>query len=732
MAWTDQGKVVGLLQTVMKLGCSVRWWQTQVAQMNGVAILCAAISICGGSRDGVAGEVAGPLFLQNTGHRVEVDAQHGRLLRLVDRKGEIDLKSRAEQAENFRLRLPLPEDAHHCVYGKDQKLSRVETSADTLELHWDGPLTDARGVEYDLAVTMWIELRGEAVQFRFAVTNRTQLQLREVWYPAIGGLMDFARPNGTNACTLNPPPHTRRIPKRSGRFTEGFGQHLVGYPSQNMGFVQIHDPNRNRGLYLGAHDPVDRFKGFLFLEQGQGDDADVTAWLIHYPFTPPGGTFVGAPYVTQFHDGDWVQAGRDIYRPWFIRTFGLMKPEDDWIRQNSFFQMIMIMLPEGNVNYTIKQIPQLARDGLKYGLTSLQIAGWQRGGHDNGYPYYEPDPRLGTWDDLKRALSECHKLGVKVYFFANLHVNNLDTEWYQRELKNYDFEMMSGHATWVDGWGMGTLASRMKLTTPLMAFADASFPGLADKELSYFKRLAEVGADGLHLDKCYQTPLDFNPRSPLSPDRAPWEGTTRLAERITRECRAIHPDFRISWETTYDRLLSYGAATWWAGNMSVARRIFPELAETVGLYQPYDYLGVNDAVRNGYAVMVAPYQFNRSMDCEPWRGLAGYIRDVKKIRDELADYVFTGEQLDPGEVAFGDGEKPASIEYAVYRNLKNRGRACILTNRGSTAATANFAGFSGDRLAGVRVYRPGQSPARARVPVSITVESERIVFVVED
>ena len=48
----------------------------------------------------------------------------------------------------------------------------------------------------------------------------------------------------------------------------------------------------------------------------------------------------------------------------------------------------MIMLPEGNINYTIKDIPQLARDGLKYGVRSLHISGWQRGGHDNGYPYY--------------------------------------------------------------------------------------------------------------------------------------------------------------------------------------------------------------------------------------------------------------------------------------------------------------------------------------------------------
>ena len=74
----------------------------------------------------------------------------------------------------------------------------------------------------------------------------------------------------------------------------------------------------------------------------------------------------------------------------------------------------LVMLPEGNINYRFHQIPQLARDGLKYGVAALQIAGWQRGGHDNGYPYYEPDPRLGTWAELEEAIRQCHAMGVRV------------------------------------------------------------------------------------------------------------------------------------------------------------------------------------------------------------------------------------------------------------------------------------------------------------------------------
>jgi len=185
-------------------------------------------------------------------------------------------------------------------------------------------------------------------------------------------------------------------------------------------------------------------------------------------------------------------------------------------------------------------------------------------------------------------------------------------------------------------------------------------------------------------------------------------------------------------ETTWDRSLSFGASTWWAGNMSNARKVFPELVETVGLYQPYDYVGVNDAVRNGHAVMVAPFHFNRSMDAEPWRGLAAYIRDIKKVRDELSGYVFTGEPVEAAEARLNLNQLPVGVDYAVYRNPANGKRACILTNRGLKAATVTFEGFGQYGGGPARVWRPAEAPRAVALPAPIIVESERLAFVVED
>ncbi len=692
-----------------------------------LAFICASAGLTARGAESASVPPPTNLVLENSLYRLEVDPLHGRLLRLLDKAGKVDLVSPPAMAENFRLYLPTPADARNFVAGKDQSLSRHENTAGALTLHWAGPMTDQHGAAHKLSAAMRVLLEGESVVFYFSMTNGTGLTVREVWYPAIGGLLGFGPADARASTTLSPPPHDAK------RFTRPFGGYALHYPSMNMGFVQVDNRAIHRGMYLGAHDPVARFKTFSFTETRQGDAANVTGWLMHYPFTKPGATFEGSPFVVQFHPGDWIAGGRQIYKPWFAKQFGLMKPKDDWIRQQSFFQMIMIMLPEGNINYTIKQIPQLARDGLKYGVTSLQIAGWQCGGHDNGYPYYEPDPRLGTYDDLKEAIRQCHELGVKVYFFANLTVNNMDTTWYRSELKDYNFEGLHGHPCWVAGWGMGTLASRMGLTTPLMSFADTSFPKLADAHLGYFKRLAEIGADGVHLDKTFPQPINFNPRVVMSPDESPWEGTIRLVERIDRECRAIHPDWRMSFECNWDRLLSFGDATWWAGNMSTARKIFPELVETVGLSAPYDYITVNDAVRKGHAIMVDPHDFCTSMDDPSFRGLAGYIREVKKIRDALADYVFTGEPIDASEAEFAqDQPRPAGLDHAVYRHLTTGKRACILSHRGAAEGLVVLNGFKPAGRGKVSIYRPGNEPVLLDLPASITVGAERVVFVVEN
>ena len=292
--------------------------------------------------------------------RVEFDSTHGTIQQVLDKVGPVELHSKPELAENFRLLVASPDGPASYVLGKDQQLTKADVSPDRLTLHWNGPMHDAQGRSHTIQAAMTIVLTGPAVEFQFQMANRTEHVVQEVWFPGIGGLFEWGSAGGRGDATLNPPPHHTKQIRRP------FGVASINYPGQNMGFIDIGNPTSGRGLYFGSHDPIAQFQDISLCGDGAGESSNLVFHLMHYPMIPAGGRFESGPFVwCSSTTATGSRAGKKIYRPWFEKTFGLMTPDRDWIRQHSFFQFIMLMLPEGNINYTIAEIPQLARDGLQ-------------------------------------------------------------------------------------------------------------------------------------------------------------------------------------------------------------------------------------------------------------------------------------------------------------------------------------------------------------------------------
>ncbi len=127
-----------------------------------------------------------------------------------------------------------------------------------------------------------------------------------------------------------------------------------------MAFVSVTNTSRNCSLYLGAHDLRARSKQWQFenVKGTEGDDVAVS--LVHHPFIQPGDAWRGSPWILSFCEGDWVNAG-EIYHGWFEKAFGIRPLEHDWIRRENCFQIVMMMLPEGNINFRFRDVPDLAR-----------------------------------------------------------------------------------------------------------------------------------------------------------------------------------------------------------------------------------------------------------------------------------------------------------------------------------------------------------------------------------
>ena len=699
--------------------------------------------------------------LENAFYRVEVDAERGLIERLLDKESKVELISERRLADNFRLLLPLPDLEANYILGREQKLHALERSEMDLTLTWVGPLRNARG-SFDIDVVLKIYFAGQTVQFRLDLRNKTPYAVAEVWYPILGGITGIGNRKDTREMIpfRGQSTETNLFSKFEGRSPSGglgmtYVEAFWSYPyPMPMPWVSLYNQTLDRAMYFACHDAISRYKSVRFeLHPGIGgrqyggnwprdDERDAKIPLgvkLHwafYPYSQAGAAFEGPPVVLQFHRGDWHDSAQ-IYRRWFTSQFPILDFSKSWMRREIAFVDTMLLLPEGNLILKFKDIPEWAKDTLAYGVKSVLVSGWSVGGHDGSYPYYEPDPRLGTWDDLAASVRECHRLGLKVYFFVNIQPVRAGTEWYRRELHRYLCMDKWGVPYAVTGWGMGTLAARLGYTRPPILNACSGIPAFRQIIVGKIVKLAQIGADGVHIDKLWPGPgLDFNPLSTLAPDQATSEGRLLAVAEILKACRAINPDFAISNESAWDRTLVYSTVAWaWHDNVKdhvpVLKYTFPEWLPGLVAPQPYDYTPVNNAVRYGYQIFLGPgnYIAPDSMAWAPMRPLSRYVQEVIGILEGLKDTIHFGEFLDNQLTRV---EIPEDTRFSTFRNPKTGKRACVLVNLGEVTREAVVAGFDDNENGPVRIYQPFEKARGAKLPAPVTIPSERLAIVAEE
>ena len=394
----------------------------------------------------------------------------------------------------------------------------------------------------------------------------------------------------------------------------------------------------------------------------------------------------------------------------------------------------MFLLPEGNVKVPVLRHPAVGTHLAKsYGIQSLLISGWNVGGHDGGYPQYTPDPRLGTWEDLRHGIEECHRLGMKVFFFANVQPADAGTEWYREELFKYRFESKYGDPQ-NSGYGMGSLGARIGFTRRPLQKMSSGIPEFRQIVVRQMEQLARIGADGIHLDKLCPGSMNFNPLLKMSPDRAVSEGQLAAVQEIQTACGGINPDFSISAECPWDRLLPFTGVGWaWhptgGEHVPVLKYTFPQVyLPTMSVTQPYDYTAVNNALRYGYQIFAGPGNYTEPMDYPPFRPLANYIKEAIRLRQSLKDTIYSGEFLDTLEASV---ESAGHTGYGVFRNTSTGKRACVLVNYDRDPREVSLKSFDGDTSGAVEVHQPFASPSSRKLPVTLRIPGERFAVVIE-
>jgi len=627
-------------------------------------------------------------------------------------------------------------------------------------LQWDGPLENSKG-NFDICVRQFIDLLGEVVTFRIEVENHTAYRLAEVWHGFLGGLTGMGDRADTQTIIplkgwANSTSLFQQFPETMGVGAFGgmrFPEFYYRYPSPlSMPWMTMYNPELNRGAYFGCHDTTARalvLRGEL--HPGMARNRQGTNWpspqesaeladrypvglVLHWanlPYIEPGQTFHGPCVTLCCYEGDWHKASK-LYRTWFTSNFPVRASRHNWLRAQQAVQVSMLLLPEDNLIFTFKDIEQWARDALDYGVKAVLISGWNVGGHDRGYPDYTPDSRLGTWRELADAIRACHRMGVKIYFFANIQPVDITPGKQDRNWSAYQTTNARGQGK-VMGWGMGTLSARMGDSSTPLAYCNPSIPEFRRILVHQMRKLAEIGADGVHLDKVWpSTAMDFNPNLDGSPDRTIMEGLLDCLQEIIDACREVNPQFCLGVESSWDRTLQY-VDGWWnwhdmVDHTAVMKYTFPEYMPTFTVVQPWDYNTVNASIRYGYQLLIGPIRFSSSMNDEQMRPLSQYISEVLRIRDAVRETIFFGTFLDNLQVLV---ETDPCVKYSTFCRPDTGQRACVLVNTDTKPHKASLR-FDPSVSTKARVYQPFTDVESAELPITRMIPAERLMIVIEN
>ena len=142
------------------------------------------------------------------------------------------------------------------------------------------------------------------------------------------------------------------------------------------------------------------------------------------------------------YSGDWHQ-GTDNYKSW-RKTWYKQPQTPEWALGVYSWLQLHINSPEQEWRIQFKDLPKYAEECVRYGVSAIQLVGWNNGGQDGGNPSHDPDPHMGTWQELKDAIAACEKMGVHIILFNKYTWADQTTEWFHKELIKYSIKTPYG------------------------------------------------------------------------------------------------------------------------------------------------------------------------------------------------------------------------------------------------------------------------------------------------
>ncbi len=645
-----------------------------------------------------------PIVLENDHFSLAIDPASGAILSFVIKKNNGEMIGEKRLKANFRICLPLQDYQANYIEGMEQKPVAVFKTDNVVTVQFQG-MNSPKG-EFPIDLTYTIALEGDQVRFKSKLTNHCKEAISEFWFPRLGGWTNFGDDRNSsmavpgyncpfigNVSLFNGFPGSRS-------FGTDAAEWSVNYPGIQMPWLDLYSAKSDTGLYLGYHDDIYRLSTWHFNlypttsgrspawlkpEQIGGDPIGLVFSHVRYPFIQNGETLDSGDFIIRVHQGDWHK-GSLLYRKWFTDRWPIDK-SDRWLRKKSAWFTSIIYQPEDKIVADYNLYGQWCREAFdQAGIDCFELIGWDSGGLERNYPDYTPEEKLGGKNGFKKLLKDIDESGGRCLVFVNYNILDQNTDWYRRELYSYTHQDQFGKTPNWMGWGESTLMARTQLSVRRHVLASVVPP--MEKILEdHYLQIARDGAHGLQIDKLVVgSALDFNPLNKLKPDVALCEGLVQSVARVWQKCRQIDPDFCFAAECSEDRFIPYIDVFYRSAggtDISPLRYVFPEWTSAThiggGLFE---FNGVNGAVLTGAVICVEPQCYQGSLGHPHYQELARYIKEVERIRQELADIIFLGRYYDylDAQINLVNGARPGDLVFKTHGHYQTDRRAIVVAN----------------------------------------------------
>lgn len=668
--------------------------------------------------------------LANETLHLEFERETGALIHVAGADGSWQLLDRPHLGLSFRLLVPLPGRRNNNVLGEKQRAARAELAADGRSVHFEW-----RGVQSELGgplpidVTLDVQMTARQAVFTVAVDNQSQYVVENVYCPYLGDVQHPPAAEWFKTFLYNYAAAQEWPIWPS--FQNLRGYYGIDYPTQvaawSPGTGAPMSPyillrSAQQGLYVGVNAPSSELVAWhLELRPGYGEsinaqqpqtrtiagkDVAVRFAAVHVPYIQPGEQRTLTPVALESYHGGW-QAGVDIYKAW--RDTWMQPPSiPAWAREPHSWQQIHINSPEDELRVPFTELVQIGEECARHGVKAIQLVGWNDGGQDQGNPSHDPDPRLGSFAELKQAIAAIQALGVKLILFSKFTWADRATERFRTELVKQAIKDPYGDYYHYQGYQYQTATQLLDINTKRlipMCFLSEEYLRICDEE---FRKTVELGADGILFDEClHHSPalLCFDPNHGHRSGAPVYANDRKLIENFAKIALPVKPDFLFAGEACYDwELEAYHLSYHRSENtehIPLSRYMLPHAPLMTAVTGFEDRNMINQCLLYRYIISYEPYNFKGRLDDYP--ATLEYGKQMDALRTELRSFFWDGEfRHEVGAQVLVD-DAPHH-PYAVFREANGDRLALAIANYGEqTAITARAVLDNGQPLARYRL-----------------------------